>query len=209
MKSQIRILIIHNEVLTRIGIKTVLEKQNDFEIIAEAENNVKGFELFKELKPDVVILSLRLPESCAVDDLDKYFAENKRARIIVLADHAGDAEITKSLKKGALGYICKDVSEEDLIKAVRVVNAGNKYIPSEIASVLSENLGAEELTKTETRVLQMVVGGMSNKEISFALDVSENTTKTHVKNIFDKLGVSDRTTATTTAIKRGLVRIDV
>ena len=150
-----------------------------------------------------------MPDSCAVEELDRFFAFKKDANIIILAEVAGDAEISKSLKKGALGYICKDVSEEELIRAIRVVNAGSKFIPGSVAGILSENLGAEELTKTEERVLRMIVGGMSNREISFALDVSENTTKTHVKHIFDKLGVSDRTTATTTAIKRGLVRIDV
>ncbi len=206
---QIRVLVIENQTLTRIGLKTVLETAGNFKIIAESETAAEGFRLFKKLKPDVTILSLRLPESCAVDELDRYFAEDKNAKIIVLTEHSGDAEIRKSLKKGASGFICKDVSPEELVKAVRVVNAGNKYIPTLIAEVLSEHLGQEDLTKTEQRVLQMIVGGMSNKEIAFALDVSENTTKTHVKNIFDKLGVSDRTSATTTAIKRGLVRIDV
>lgn len=205
----IRILLVENQILIRIGIKIVLETSGNFEIVGEAETGAEGIKLFRELKPDVTILSLRLPETCAVDELDGYFAEDKNAKIIVLAEHSGDAEIRKSLKKGALGYICKDVSTEDLIKAVRVVNAGKKYIPYVIAQVLSEHLGDEDLTKTEQRVLQMLVGGMSNKEIGFALDISENTVKTHVKNIFDKLGVSDRTSATTTAIKRGLVRIDV
>jgi len=111
------------------------------------------------------------------------------------------------LKKGALGYICKDISPEELTKAIRVVNQGKKYIPSDIAEILSEHLGEEELTKTESSVLRYLVGGMSNKEIAFALDISENTVKTHVKNIFEKLGVSDRTSAATLAIKRGLVRI--
>lgn len=206
---QIRILLVENQTLVRLGIKTIVANFSNLEIIGEAKTGEEGFELFKKLKPNVTFLSLRLPNSCAVDDLDRYFNEDKNAKIIVLADHAGDAEISKSLKKGALGYICKDIEEDKLIKAIKIVNSGSKYIPNYIANVLSENLGAEELTKTENRVLQMIVGGMSNKEIAFALDVSENTTKTHVKNIFDKLGVSDRTSATTTAIKRGLVRIDV
>ena len=206
---QIRVFLVENQILIRIGIKTVLENKGNFKIVGEAETGEEGFELFRKLKPDVTILSLRMPETCAVDELDRYFAEEKNAKIIILAEHAGDAEISKTLKKGALGYICKDVSAENLVKAVRLVNAGNKFIPNEIASVLSENLGAEELTRTEQRVLKMIVGGMSNKEIGIGLDISANTVKTHVKNIFDKLAVSDRTSATTTAIKRGLVRIDI
>jgi DNA-binding NarL/FixJ family response regulator len=209
MQNSIRILLIENQTLTRVGIKTILEKQNDFEIAGEADTGAAGFELFRRLKPDVAILSLRLPDSCAIDVLADYFAENERAKIIVLAEHAGDAEISKSLKKGALGYVCKDVTETDLIKAIRAVAAGKKYIPSDIAEILSENFGQEELTPAEQKILQAIVGGKSNKEISFDSGVSENTVKTHVKNIFDKLGVSDRTSAATLAIRRGLVRIDV
>ncbi len=206
-ENKIRLLLIENQTLVRIGIKTILSAENNIEIVAEAETGAKGFELFKELNPDVTILSLRLPDSCAIDVLDDYFGFDKRAKIIVLADHAGDAEISKSLKKGALGYVCKDVSAEDLVKAIRVVANGKKFIPSEVAAILSENLGQEDLTKTETRILRYLVGGMSNKEIAFALDISENTVKTHVKNTFGKLGVSDRTSAATLAVKRGLVRI--
>ncbi len=204
----INILLVENQSLVRLGIRSIFSSQKDLEIIKEANSSEDGFEQFKLLKPDVTILSLRMPDSCAVDELDRYFDEDPKAKIIVLAEHSGDVEIKRSLEKGALGYVLKDISEEDLIRAVKIVNAGKKFIPSEIANVLSENLGTEDLTKTEQRVLQMIVGGMSNKEISFALDVSENTTKTHVKNIFDKLNVSDRTSATTTAIRRGLVRID-
>ena len=208
-KNQIRVLLIEHQTLVRIGIKTILSRQHDIEIAAEADTGAEGLQKFLELKPDVTILSLRLPDSCAIDVLEDYFTSNLRPKIIILADTAGDVEISKTLKKGALGYICKDVSEEELVKAISVVNAGKKYIPSEVAAILSENIGQEELTKTENRTLQMIVGGMSNKEIAFALDVSENTVKTHVKNIFDKIGVSDRTSAATLAIKRGLVRIDV
>jgi len=209
LKNKIRVLLTENQTLVRVGIKTILEAENDFEIVGEAETGAKGFELFKELKPDVTILSLRTPDSCAIDSLSDYFAENKKSKIIVLADTTGDVEISKALKKGALGYICKDVSPEELIKAIRNVSAGKKFIPSYIATVLSENIGQEELTNSEQRILQMIVGGMSNKEIAFALDISENTVKTHVKNIFDKIGVSDRTSAATTAIRRGLVRVDI
>lgn len=208
-KNKIRVLITENQTLVRIGIKTVLEAENDFQIVGEAETGARGFELFKELKPDVMILSLRTPDSCAIDSLSDYFAENKKAKIIVLADSAGDAEISKALKKGALGYICKDVSPDELTKAIRTVGTGKKYIPQFIANVLSENIGQEELTVSEQRILRMIVGGMSNKEIAFALDISENTVKTHIKNIFDKIGVSDRTSAATTAIRRGLVRVDI
>jgi len=154
-------------------------------------------------------LSLRLPDSCAIDVLQDYFLENERAKIIVLADSAGDAEISKALKRGASSYICKNVSANELIKAIRSVHSGKKYIQPEVAAILSENLFQEELTPTETRILSKIVAGKSNKEIAYNLDISENTVKTHVKNIFDKLGVSDRTSAATLAIRRGLIRLDL
>ncbi len=207
--NPIKVLLIENQTLTRIGIETILHKQKDIEIIGEAETGGEGFQLFKKLNPDVVVLSLRLPGSCAIDEIDGYFAENSKAKILILAEHAGDAEISRSLKKGALGYVCKDVSETEFVKAIRVVNAGRKYIPTGIAEILSENFGQEELTPSERKILELIVGGKSNKEIAYESNVSENTVKTHVKNIFEKIGVSDRTSAATLAIRRGLVRIDV
>ena len=205
----IRVLLVENQALVRMGIRAVFEAGSGIKIVGEAINAADGIAQFREMKPDVAIVSLRMPDSCAIDDLRSYFSENPKARIIVLAEHAGDVEITKALKQGAAGYVCKDVSPEDLVKAVTTVRSGKRFIPSGIAAILSDNIGQEELTKTEANVLRMIVGGMSNKEIGFALDISENTVKTHVKNIFDKIGVSDRTSAATTAIKRGLVRVDL
>ena len=207
MKTPIRILVIENQTLVKIGIRTVLSANTDFEIAGEADTGAEGFQKFRSLAPDVTVLSLRLPDSCAIDTLDDYFAVETRPKILVLADTAGDAEISKALKKGALGYICKDISPDELVKAIRTVAAGKKYIPSDIAEILSENFGSEELTATETRILQQIVAGKANKEIAYELNISENTVKTHVKNIFEKLQVSDRTSAATLAIKRGLVRI--
>ncbi len=209
MQTEISILIVENQTLTRIGLRTVLGREPDFKIIGEAADGAEGLAIFRSMRPRVTILSLRLPDSCAIDALAAYFAIDKTAKILILADTAGDAEIRKTLKQGASGYICKDIEEDELVKAIRVISAGKKYIPADIAGILSENLGQEELTNAEKNVLHLLAVGKANKEIAFDLLVSENTIKTHVKNIFDKLGVSDRTTAATTAIKRGLVRIDI
>jgi two-component system NarL family response regulator len=203
-----KILIIENETLVRVGICTILEAEKDFEIVGDAQTSEEGFQLFREKLPDVTLMSLRLREACAVDEIGNFLEFAPRAKIIILASHAGDAEINRALQRGAYGYILRDISESDLIKAIRTVAAGKKYIPGEIASILSENLGQEALTPSEQRILEMIVGGRSNKEIAFDLNVSENTVKTHVKNIFEKMRVSDRTSAATSAIKRGLVRVD-
>lgn len=209
MENKIKILIIEGETLVRVGVRTILSAQADFEIVGEAETSEQGFELFKQTRADVVLMSLRLAEACAVDEIEKFLDFAPKAKIIVLASHAGDAEIARSLRKGAFGYVLKNVSERDLIKAIRTVAADKKFIPPNVAEILSENFGQESLTPSEENILKEIVAGKSNKEIAFNLKVSENTVKTHVKNIFDKLDVSDRTTAATVAIKRGLVRVDI
>jgi len=201
--------LVENQELVRLGIASVLAGEDDIVLAAEAPDGKEGLAKFREERPDVTIISLRLPESCAVDDIEEYLKIDPSAKLLVLAGHEGDAEIRASMQKGALGYVSKDVSPGELVRAIRTVAGGSKFIPEHIAAIVSENLGAEELTKAERRILEMLAGGMSNKEIGFALEVTENTVKTHVKNIFGKLGVSDRTSAATTAIKRGLVRIDV
>lgn len=205
----IDVLLIENQPLTRLGVRAVVDAEQEIELISETDSVTDGFRLFKELNPDVTILGLRFPDHCTIDDLENYFAERPKARIIVLAEHAGDVEIARALKKGAAGYICKDISPGELVDAIRTVAAGRKYIPDDIAQILSEHIGQEELTPTESNILRMIVGGMSNKEIAFALDISENTVKSHNQNIFGKIGVSDRTSAATTAIRRGLVRVDL
>jgi DNA-binding NarL/FixJ family response regulator len=209
MENKIRILIIEGETLVRVGVRTILNAQADFEIVGEAETSEQGFEVFRQTRPDVTLMSLRLAENCAVDEIEKFLEYAPKAKIIVLASHAGDSEISRSLQKGAFGYVLKNVSESDLVKAIRAVAAGRKFIPPNVAEILSQNFGQESLTPSETKILQEIVAGKSNKEIAYDLKVSENTVKTHVKNVFDKLGVSDRTTAATVAIRRGLVRVDI
>jgi DNA-binding NarL/FixJ family response regulator len=209
MESKITVLVIEHQPLTRLGIKTLLSGADGIELLGEAADPRDGFRQFAEFQPEVTILGLRFPDSCSIDDLERYLEERPKARIIMLADHAGDAEISRALKKGAVGYVTKDVAPHDLVDAIRKVAAGRKYIPDDLAQLLSENLGQEELTPTESNILQMIVGGMSNKEIAFALDISENTVKTHNQNIFSKIGVNDRTSAAAAAIKRGLVRVDI
>ncbi len=209
MQSPIRVLIIESQTLIRIGIKTILQAREDIEIFAEAETSEQGFEIFKKSRVDVVLMSLRLGESCAIDEIGRFLRVVPQAKIIVLASHAGDAEISRSLESGAFGYICTDVSEADLLKAIRTVTSGKKFIPLNVAEILTENFGQETLTPSEQKILQMIVNGKSNKQIAFDSSISENTVKTHIKNIFDKLGVSDRTSAATLAIRRGLVRADL
>lgn len=209
MPLPIRILTVVPEEILRAGIRAIIESAEGLQIIGEAENESAGLRLFRKLQPDVAIVALRFGQACALDLIPEFVNGSGNSRIIVLAGHSGDAEISKALKLGAAGFICYDTSADELTAALRSVAAGRHFITDRVAQRLGESIGKEQLTRTETNILGMLVGGMSNKEIAFALDISENTVKSHLKNIFNKLGVSDRVTAVTTAIRRGLVRVDL
>ena len=207
--APIRILLVESHPLTRIGIKTVISEQPDMEIVGEAFSGTEGVAQYRKSQPDITLFGLRTPDLCGVDAVKFIRAESPKANIIILADRAGDAEIRRSLENGACGFVLKDAPTEELIKAIRAVFRGKRYVSPEIAEVLTDNLGAEDLTPAEQRVVEMIVRGASNKEISVALSITENTVKTHLKNIFGKLNVDDRTQAAMSAIRRGIVRVDV
>jgi DNA-binding NarL/FixJ family response regulator len=205
----IRVLIIDSQPLIRLGLKSAIAGVDDIQLVGEASTGTEGLASFATTRSDVIILSQRLPDMCAADDLDKFFSIDPAAKILIIAEHSGDAEITRVLECGAIGYVTSEVDPDQLIPAIRNVAAGKEFLGEDIKAKLASDVVSEKLTSAETVVLRMLVGGMSNKEIAFTLDVSDNTIKTHVKHIFEKMGVSDRTTATITAIKRGLVRVDV
>jgi DNA-binding NarL/FixJ family response regulator len=208
-EQPIRILLVESQTLARIGIKTVIAEQPDLEIVGEAENGVEGIALYRKFQPDITLYGLRTPDLCGVDAVKFIRAEFPKANIIILAERAGDSEIRRALENGACGFVLKDAPAEELLKAVRAVYRGKRFISPEIAEVLTDNLGSEDLTPAERRVVEMIVRGASNKEISAKLSITENTVKTHLKNIFDKLSVDDRTEAALTAIRRGIVRLDL
>jgi DNA-binding NarL/FixJ family response regulator len=204
----IRILLVESQPLASIGIKTVVSAQPDLEIVGEAFTGTEGVSLFRKLQPDITLFGLRVPDLCGVDAVKFIRAEFPKANIIILADRAGDSEIRRSLENGACGFVLKEAPAEELIKAIRAVAGGRRFVSPDVAEVLTENLGAEDLTRAELRVVEMIVKGASNKEISAALSITENTVKTHLKNIFEKLDVGDRTQAALSAIRRGIVRAD-
>lgn len=205
----IRILLVESQPLTRIGIKTVVSEQKDMEIVGEAVSGSEGVLAHRRFQPDVTLYGLRTPDLCGVDAVKFIRADFPKANIIILADRAGDSEIRRALENGACGFVLKDATPEELLKAVRAVHRGKRFVSTEIAEVLTDHLGAEDLTPAERRVVELIVRGASNKEISAALSISENTVKTHLKNIFEKLDVDDRTQAAMSAIRRGIVRADV
>ena len=205
----IEVLVIDSKPIVQLGLRSAVDDIADIEVIGEAENGLEGVKRFKELRPDVTLISLRLPDMCAADDIGTFFEIDPEAKIVVLAESAGDAEIRASVDGGALGFISASAATSVVLEAIRSTYAGSQYFDESVSQTLKTEVLAEELTPAETDVLEKLVVGLSNREIAFALDVSENTVKTHIRHIFEKLGVTDRTTATVTAIKRGLVRVDI
>jgi two-component system NarL family response regulator len=204
----IRILIADDHAVVREGLAAMIARRADMQVAAEAEDGRRAVELARQLKPDVILLDLRMPEMGGVEAITHIRAERPEARIIVLTTYDGDEDIYRALQAGAKAYLLKDMPRDELLDAIRVVHAGHKRIPSEVAAKLAERLTAKALTPRELEVLKLIVAGRSNKEIGAGLGIAEGTVKIHVNNLLGKLGVADRTQAVTEALKRGIVHLD-
>jgi DNA-binding NarL/FixJ family response regulator len=203
--QKIRIIVIDDQAVVRQGFAALINTVADMSVIAEGTNGQQAIDLYREHKPDVMLIDLRMPVLGGVDAIAAIRREFPNARIIVLTTYDGDEDIYRSLQAGAQGYLLKDVFFEDLEDAIRKVHAGARRIPAEVAERLVGRMSGSELTSRELEVLQQIVAGKSNKEIGAFLNISEATVKSHINNILSKLGVSDRTQAATTAIQRGIV----
>lgn len=205
--KKIRIAVVDDQAVVRQGFVSLINTVADMEVIAEATNGQLAVELYREHRPDVMLIDLRMPVLSGVEAIATIRKEFPGARIIVLTTYDGDEDIYRSLQAGAQGYLLKDVFFEDLEEAIRKVHAGSKRIPSVVAERLAERMSGSDLTGRELEVLQQIVAGKSNKEIGTQLNISEATVKSHINNILSKLGVSDRTQAATTALQRGIVHL--
>ena len=209
MSSSIRIRIssVDDHPLLREGIAALVNNQPDMSLIGQAATGSEAIQLFKELRPDVTLLDLRLPDMSGIDTLIAIRCEFPEARIIMLTTFEGDVEILRALQAGARGYLLKNMPPAELLDVIRQVHAGKKRIPPEIASQLAEHLSDETLTEREVQVLRAVANGNKNRDIAKKLFVSEETVKVHTKHIMDKLGAADRTQAVTIAVRRGIIQL--
>ena len=203
--DRIRIMIVDDHPLMREGVVSLVEKQDDMLIVAEASNGKEALQLFQEHIPDITLMDLRLPGMDGIEAMTAILAGFPDAKIIVLTTFSGDAQISRALKAGARGYLLKDLLRKELLDAIRTVHAGRKRIPPEIASEIAEHASDTSLTRREVEVLQLIASGNPNKLVADKLSVTEDTIKMHVKNILSKLGASDRTHAVTIAVKRGIM----
>jgi DNA-binding NarL/FixJ family response regulator len=201
----IRILAVDDHSLLRDGIAKLLAAQPDMELVAEASNGIEAIEQFRLHKPDITLMDLQMPEMNGVDAIIAICGEFSRARIIVLTTYVGDVQVLRALKAGAQGYLLKNLMRKELLDTIRLVHAGHKRIPPDVASQLAEHATDENLSGREIEVLRLISGGNANKEIAAQLAITEETVKGHVKNILAKLGANDRTHAVTIGLKRGII----
>jgi two-component system NarL family response regulator len=200
-------MVIDDQAVVRQGFVALINTVPDMEVIAEGINGQQAIDLYTQHKPDVTLIDLRMPVVGGVDAITSIRRDFPDARLIVLTTYDGDEDIYRSLQAGAKGYLLKDVFFEQLETAIRNVHAGSRYIPTAIAMRLAERTAGTDLTGRELEVLELIVQGQSNKEISVSLGISEATVKSQINKILNKLGVSDRTQAVTTALQRGLVHL--
>lgn len=206
--QSIRVMIVDDHKIVRQGLVALINTEPDLTVVAEGSDGQQAVELFRQHKPDVTLMDLRMPRLSGVEATKAIRQIAPAARIIVLTTFDGDEDIYRALQAGAQSYLLKGVSFEDLTDAIRTVHAGQRRIPAAVAERLAERMAGEELTGREVQVLELIVRGKSNKEIGTALSISEATVKSHINSLLSKLGVADRTQAATTALQRGIIHLD-
>ena len=204
---RIRVFCVDDHPLMREGIATVIKNESDMQLVAEASTGHDAIRGFREYRPDVTLMDVRMPDMGGIDALLAIRTEFANARVIMLTTFEGDAEIKCALEAGARGYMLKSMPRKQLVDVIRKVHGGQKHIPNEVAAQLMEHLGAETLSKREVEVLQKVAAGNRNSDIAALLFISEETVKGHVKHIMEKLGASDRTEAVAIGIRRGIIHL--
>jgi DNA-binding NarL/FixJ family response regulator len=207
MSDPIRILVAEDHLVARVGVTTIVNMQSDMTVVAECSNGQQAVELHRKHLPDVTLLDMRMPVMGGVEAAAAIRAEHPHARMIALTTYGGDEDIRRALAAGVHAYLTKDVLHDELLKAIRAVHAGQTYLPAAVAASLAAQMPRPDLSAREVQVLELIVRGLPNKQIAYALSIAEHTVKNHVKNILSKLGVQDRTQAATAAIQRGIIHL--
>jgi DNA-binding NarL/FixJ family response regulator len=204
---QIRILTVDDHPLLRSGIAALLADQRDMALAGEAATGREAVEEFRRLKPDITLMDIQMPEMDGIDAIIAIRGEFPAARIIVLTTYEGDALAQRALKAGAQAYILKARVRKDLLETIRLVHSGAKRVDPDIAEQIALRTDEDMLSEREVGVLSLIAAGNSNKEVAAQLSISEETAKTHVRNILAKLGAQDRTHAVTLALQRGIIHL--
>ena len=206
-RETITVLIVDDHPLLREGVAAVLEGEADIAVVGEAKDGVEAIEQFDRLRPDVVLMDLQMPDMDGVEAIGVIRDKSPDARIIVLTTYAGDVRALRALKAGATGYLLKSSLRRELIDTIRAVHGGKRYLHPQVAHDIAVNAIGEPLSDREIDVLRCVSTGHANKEIARVLSLSEDTVKGHMRSIFSKLDVTDRTQAVTVAHRRGIIAL--
>jgi two-component system NarL family response regulator len=207
-KNPIRVLLVDDHPAFRKGLAALVESEPDLEVAAQCGDGLQALELYRQTRPDVVLMDLRLPGIGGVEATLAIRKEFPLARVIVLTTFDTDEDIYRAIQSGAKSFLLKDTPDDDLAATIRAVHAGREKLPPKVAGRLAARQQRAELSQRETEVLTLLVKGRSNKEIAAALFIAEDTVKAHLKTLFIKLHVQDRTQAAITAVRHGIVHLE-
>ncbi len=202
----IRILVADDHLVYRIGIRNLLGTESGFEVVGEASDGQQAIETYRKLRPDVLLLDLRMPQKTGIEVVVSVRKEFSDARILIVTSYQTEEEIFQVLRAGALGYILKDMGREMLMEAIRSVNAGKRWVSPTIQAQFSDRVLRQQLTTRELDVLRLLARGLTNREIASVFSISASTVKNHVNSLLAKLEVADRTEAVSFCLARGIVR---
>lgn len=203
----IRVLSVDDHPLLRGGIAALIGIQTDMEVVAEASDGMESLEQFRKHRPDITLMDLQMPGMNGIDAIRAIRAEFPEARIIVLSTHAGDVQVSRALKTGARAYLLKGSLRNELLETIRAVHSGQKRVSTEVAVEIAEHSADDGLTPREVDVLRFIAKGNANKAIAAQLSLTEETIKSHIRNILSKLQANDRTHAIAIAVKRGIIEL--
>jgi DNA-binding NarL/FixJ family response regulator len=207
LSNEIRVLVVDDHPVVRMGLGSMLGTQKGITVVGMVASGGEALTSLPKLRPDVVLMDLRMPEMDGVDAIVALRAAEPSIKILVLTNYQMDEDVFNALQAGALGYLVKSAPQEDVINAIRTVNQGKAYIPPAIAVKLAERISHSALSPREVEVLRCVAKGLTNKEIGSLLFISDKTARNHVISLMAKLEAKDRTEAVTIAIRKGLIRV--
>ena len=207
LARKIRLVLADDHPVVRDGLAAMINQQSDMEVIAEAGDGDEAIALYERHQPDVMMLDLRMPKRDGVTVVQDVLAKNPKARLLIMTTHDGDEDIFRCLSQGAMGYLLKDASRQEILSAIRTVSEDRQYTSSSVAVKALQRMAKPTLTQREVDVLQLLAEGRSNKDVARRLAITEGTAKTHVKAILTKLDAMSRTEAVAIAHKRGLIHL--
>lgn len=208
MSTKIKVLLVEDHYMARVALRSILSDKTDVSIVAETDNGQEAIQLYGKLRPDVTVMDLGLPGTDGFEAITAIRQINRAAKIVVLTNYDGSEDVYRALKSGAMAYLTKDVSGQELLHAIVATHQGNRYLPRGVRDRLAERIPCSELTPREEQVLKLITAGCSNHEIASKLNIAEKTVRIHVSSVLEKMGARDRTQAAIYAIQRGFVHLE-